>query len=250
MREADMKRVIRGLLVLSALAVLAVPPAGAQDPVIQTLIDRMSVDRMYADVDTLVAFGTRRADQPGGFQAQDWLYAQFQSLGFSPPNVYLHDFDANTDNVIAVLPGLVAPDEIYVIGAHYDSINGAGATEPAPGADDNASGTAALLEIMRVVRESGIRFEATIKFAAFSSEELGVAGSKAFLDDEMAAGRTPAAGIAMDVMGYYKAGTVRDIAFGTALDPVPGREALIAVAENAADTYQPQLPWQFGDTCT
>ena len=54
--------------------------------------------------------------------------------------------------MVATFPGLVAPDEIYVVGAHYDSVgSGLDPGVPAPGADDNGSGTAGLLEIARIV---------------------------------------------------------------------------------------------------
>ena len=234
---------------LLALCVLWALPGTAQDPMIESLVEAVSLDRMYTEVDALVAFGTRRSDQPEGIRAQDWLYARFEELGCSPPQLYLHDFDNNADNVVAVLPGLGAPDEIYVIGAHYDSVNWAGATLPAPGADDNASGTAALIEIARVVRESGIVFDATIQFVAFASEELGVVGSAAFADDAIAQGQAPHNAIVMDVMGYLAPGSVRNIAFGTS-EEIPGTTELIVAAQTAIETYLPGVLWEYALTCT
>ena len=64
-------------LALLALCVLWALPGTAQDPMIESLVEAVSLDRMYTEVDALVAFGTRRSDQPEGFQAQDWLYARF-----------------------------------------------------------------------------------------------------------------------------------------------------------------------------
>ncbi len=74
-------------------------------------------------------------------------------------------------NVVAVKPGALAAD-IYLVGAHYDSVN-------CPGADDNASGVAGLLEAARVL--SYYTFEATLIFVAFDSEELGLIGSKGYV---------------------------------------------------------------------
>jgi Zn-dependent M28 family amino/carboxypeptidase len=239
----------RGALALVVFFVLStVPVSSAQDPVLAKLVERIAIDRMYGEVDSLCAFTTRRSDQPGGFQAQDWLYARFETLGFASPDLYLHDFDANADNVVAVLPGLVAPGEIYVIGAHYDSFNGGGPTSPAPGADDNASGTAALIEIARVVKESGIGFEATIKFVAFASEELGVIGSARFVQDAIDRGEAPKNGIAMDVMGYLEPSSVRNIAYGTS-EEIAGSAELETAAQTAIDTYLPGSTTETGLTC-
>ncbi|NIT61156.1 MAG: M20/M25/M40 family metallo-hydrolase, partial [Aliifodinibius sp.] len=65
------------------------------------------------------------------------------------------------------------PDEIYVIGCHYDVY-----TNGAPGADDNGSGTAATMEIARVLSTSS--YKRTIKLIGFSGEELGLLGSAAY----------------------------------------------------------------------
>jgi hypothetical protein len=71
-------------------------------------------------------------------------------------------------NVVAELPGTTRPDEIYIIGGHYDS-------DDNPGADDDASGVAGMLEIARVL--SQYESEATIRFMAFDMEEKGLIGS-------------------------------------------------------------------------
>ncbi|HSL87709.1 MAG TPA: M20/M25/M40 family metallo-hydrolase, partial [Ignavibacteriaceae bacterium] len=74
------------------------------------------------------------------------------------------------------LPGTTRPDEIYIIGGHYDSFAYGSPMTNAPGADDNASGTSAVLEFARVIKESGYQPEATIKFIAFAAEELMLFG--------------------------------------------------------------------------
>jgi Zn-dependent M28 family amino/carboxypeptidase len=85
---------------------------------------------------------------------------------------YLDPFTYNSTtyyNVVGLLPGTTAgSNEIYIVSAHYDSVN-------CPGADDNASGVAAVLEAARVL--SPFRFEATLVFAAFDREEQGLKGS-------------------------------------------------------------------------
>ena len=74
-------------------------------------------------------------------------------------------------NVVGVLPGTTRPNDIYIIGAHFDSVSN-------PGADDNASGTAGVLEAARVLTQ--YNFEATLVFIAFDREEQGLVGSNAY----------------------------------------------------------------------
>jgi hypothetical protein len=77
-------------------------------------------------------------------------------------------------NVVGVLPGVACPEEIYLVGAHYDTVEGS------PGAWDNASGVAGVLEAARVL--SQYSFEATIVFVAFDREEEGRKGSDAYAE--------------------------------------------------------------------
>jgi Zn-dependent M28 family amino/carboxypeptidase len=84
-------------------------------------------------------------------------------------------------NVVAALPGSSPDDEIAILGAHYDDIITIGDPfEEAPGAHDNASGVAAMLEIARVMKKEDYRPANTIEFVAFGAEELGLYGSYDF----------------------------------------------------------------------
>lgn len=84
-------------------------------------------------------------------------------------------------NVVATLPGTLYPDSVSIIGGHYDDILSTG--DPftiTPGANDNASGISAAIEIARVVKKKDFSPESTIKFIAFGSEEQGLLGSNAY----------------------------------------------------------------------
>ena len=74
-------------------------------------------------------------------------------------------------NVVSVMPGKITPNNIYIVGAHYDSVSN-------PGADDDASGVAGVLEIARVM--SQYEFKSTMVFIAFDREEQGQVGSSAY----------------------------------------------------------------------
>jgi Zn-dependent M28 family amino/carboxypeptidase len=106
------------------------------------------------------------------------------------------------NNIEAVLPGRGAADEIIVVGAHYDSV------ADSPGADDNASGVAALLELARLLARSTL--PRTVRFVAFANEEAPF-----FYSDEMGSNRYAAraqaqgeriqAMLSLETMGYYTA---------------------------------------------
>lgn len=93
-------------------------------------------------------------------------------------------------NVTATLEGSSMPDSISVMGAHYDDYSGSG--DPfviAPGANDNASGVAAALEVARVMKKNNYRPAGTIMFVAFGAEELGLYGSSAFVTEAVSTGK-------------------------------------------------------------
>ncbi len=115
----------------------------------------------------------------------------------------LHAFQwqgATYYNVAGVLEGKVRPDEYFVIGAHYDS-------KSTPGADDNASGVAAVLEAARVA--SLHDFESSIVFLAFDLEEVGLLGSKAWAADH-AADRILGM-VDLDMIAFNPPGTTHDL---------------------------------------
>jgi leucyl aminopeptidase len=216
------------------------------DPRLAAMLDGITADSLLAHVDTLVDFGTRRWDQPGGREAQEHIETFFAGLELD--DVYLHDFDAGADNVVAVLRGSARPERLHVIGAHYDSVGDAGAAGPAPGADDNASGTAALLEAARVLAESGLRPAETILFVAFSAEEQGRRGSSAFVAELESQGANVADMICMDVIGYVHPGTEPDLSVSSS-SFTPAIDALIEHFGEVAAAYLPEWRYEGGPGC-
>jgi hypothetical protein len=165
------------------------------DPQIQAMVDAVDIPTMTAKVNDLVAFGTRKSTTTGGGQAQNYLVAQFQALGYSQVSTF--DYNSYCDNVIAVKPGVATPERIYIIGGHYDSISN---VTSAPGADDNASGTAGVLEAARVL--AGCGFESTIYFIGWSGEEQGLVGSDAWCTWAVQQGLDIRGYINLDMEGY------------------------------------------------
>lgn len=179
------------------------PPTRAPavaDPRVTAIVNSVVQANLDADVSYYsTSFKTRRSDQPEGATAQADLLARFQALGLSAST---HDFDGNADNVIADLPGALEPQKVVIVGAHYDSINHVGASAKAPGADDNGSGTAAVLELARVFAASGQQFRYTVRFCLFASEEFGLVGSDHYSADLVGNGVEVVAMLNTDMNAY------------------------------------------------
>ncbi len=140
-------------------------------------------------IQSLQNFRTRFEYNDNRKEIANWLKNEFLSMGYE--QVELDSFVCQTGftdygdagaamqyNVVATLPGTERPDEIYIIGGHYDSYsNTSDPMVEAPGADDNASGTTAALETARAIKLAGYQPEATIKFVCFAAEELMLSGN-------------------------------------------------------------------------
>jgi len=166
------------------------------------------IDNMVADVNqlsftstlqALVNFVTRYSYSSEVDDAAEYIYNRFTGFGLATE---YHDFAISSytkQNVIATLPGLVSPDEVVIICGHHDSTS----NDPynlAPGADDNGSGTAGVIEAARVL--SNYTFERTIIFATWCGEEQGLYGSAAWAAEAAAAGMNIVACYNFDMIGY------------------------------------------------
>ncbi|MGH7505962.1 MAG: M20/M25/M40 family metallo-hydrolase, partial [Longimicrobiales bacterium] len=179
----------------------APPSAAAQtvaDPRVQALLDSVSEERLDAILRKLESFGTRHlmtVDMEGGKgigAARQWILEQFRS--YSPRLEASLDCyqvlpqgripgEVELCNVMAILPGRTER-RVYVSG-HYDTVarqedgsfDWSEYENPAPGVNDDGSGTALTMELARVFGQSGIAFDATIVFLAVAGEEEGLVGA-------------------------------------------------------------------------
>ncbi|MFH1313230.1 MAG: M28 family peptidase [Candidatus Eisenbacteria bacterium] len=240
-QEEAMKLVAGGLDIarvfmrpVRAVSEQRVRPLGLEplaDPAIQTMVDAVSGTSVDGFVQRLQDFETRYATHDSCQAAADWIKAELESYGID--SVYFHNFSGTyKDNVVAVIPGSGDPSKIVVVGGHYDSYT----SNPSycPGADDNASGTACMLECARVL--CNYEFNYTLAFVAFGGEEFGLYGSEGFASDAAIAGDDIIAAICVDMIGYLAGGDVmdldvvdnassewiRDIAMAVGTDYVPG----------------------------
>lgn len=190
------------------------PVIHEEQPQIRTLMEKVSIDSLEASIDHLQSYHTRRWDSKMVYEVQDWLKNTYASWGFD--SVYLHDFPVNyhdtlyetSDNVIVIQRGVRYPDEYVVCGAHYDSYNNSPGDPDslrAPGADDNASGTAGILETARLLSQCS--FERSVIYCGFAAEEIGLIGSTAYAKD-CAEQRLPiVAYFNLDMIGYLEEGS-------------------------------------------
>lgn len=129
--------------------------------------------------------GTRHYRTPGNQAAAEYLYQKLESYGL---DVWYEDFVSWDGlllvNVVGEIPGRDS-SQLYGIMAHFDTISDSSATA-APGADDNASGVAASLEIARVLAEYDLAYSLRVVFVNY--EEEGVVGSQEFARDAIQAG--------------------------------------------------------------
>jgi hypothetical protein len=130
-------------------------------------------------------------------QATRYAYEHFQKLGLQ---VAFHEYNYGSNhwrNVVAERRGLRRPDEIYLVTAHLDNLP-SGAV--APGADDNASGSTAVLVAADLL--SDLDFDCTLRFALFTGEEQGLRGSAAYAADLAAFGDNVRGVLNLDMIAY------------------------------------------------
>jgi len=193
---------------------------------IADLLADVSPSRIRADIDRLTAFGTRHSlssptDPTRGIGAsREWLLRSFDEAGDASRRTgklaLRVEFDshhvepstriaeaAEIVNVVCTIPGTMAEaaDRLHVVVAHYDTraTDIMDATSDAPGANDDGSGTAALLELARVLAPR--RFDATIVLLAVAGEEQGLIGSRAHAAAARETGRDVRSVFGADMIG-------------------------------------------------
>jgi Zn-dependent M28 family amino/carboxypeptidase len=198
----------------AAAAPAARPPA----PLTQ-LADQVSHDQLRAYVERLVSFGTRHTlssqDHPtrGIGASLRWTEAEFRRMSrdcggcleiATPSDVVTGrrvPTPTRVTNVVAIQRGTSDPNRVVIITGHIDSrvTDVMNANADAPGANDDGSGTAAVIEAARVL--SRHRFPATIVYAALSGEEQGLLGGKILADFATARGWQVVANLNNDIIG-------------------------------------------------
>jgi len=178
---------------------------------IQALVKEVDKQRLRESVTELAAFGTRWSFSSGIARVPAWVRAQFLARGYKAgKEVRYQPFKlgggGRQRNVLA------GPKKstrgLILVCAHYDSVSEA-PSDSAPGADDDASGIAALLELARVLRAATLKRD--LLFAAFGGEEQGLFGSAACAEIAARESWPIDVVINMDMIGYKDAGSARQV---------------------------------------
>ncbi len=216
---------VSATLLLACLTASAAPPE--RDPRVERIVRNVSPKRILANIEKLVSFGTRHtlsdtSDPAHGIgAARRWIKSEFEryapggrlKVSFdefpAPPSIRIPR-GANIVNVVATLTprDTSTPDahRVIVIGGHYDSratdvLDG---RSDAPGADDDGSGTALVLELARVL--SGEDFRATLVFICYAGEEQGLYGSTHWAESARNNGEHVEACLNNDIVGAVRGG--------------------------------------------
>jgi acetylornithine deacetylase/succinyl-diaminopimelate desuccinylase-like protein len=169
----------------------------------------VSKENIYKTVEELQKFETRYSWEKQD-EVANYLFKKFQEQGIPVEFDEYHFKDKKWKNVIATINGKKKSNDIYMGIAHLDSISG----EPevsAPGADDNASGMAAVLEVGRILKD--VSLDATVKLGIFSNEEQGRIGSRHFAKMAREKGLNIRGVINLDIIGFndvYKGSEIKN----------------------------------------
>jgi len=178
----------------------------SQNPVIQTIINQTNIDsltyfvrELSGDVQTIIGGSpytilSRNKNQPGNNMAANYIKQKLDSYGLV---TYDQSWTGTGRNVYGVQLGTQYPNKKYIICAHYDDMPSG---TYAPGADDNASGTAAVIEAARIFTQYNSKY--TIIYALWDEEEQGLVGSAYYALQAYNAGDSIMGVINLDMISY------------------------------------------------
>lgn len=217
------------LAALIATPTASAQPLGGEHSILKEIAGSVSEARQRATIEALVGFGTRhtlsdtKSDRRGIGAARRWVAAKFASISkdcggklavATPSQIFTNNrvpTPTEVMDVLAIQKGTSDPDRVIVISGHLDSrvSDVMNATADAPGANDDASGVAAVIEAAQVLCRHD--FPATLVFAALSGEEQGLLGGRVLADYAVANGWKVEANLNNDIVGNTEGiGGVRD----------------------------------------
>ncbi|MFQ6007912.1 MAG: M28 family peptidase, partial [Candidatus Zixiibacteriota bacterium] len=211
---------------------------------LDSLISLVSQDSLQSYTERLQAFYRRVAGTDSNYVSRDWIAAKLTSFGYD--SVVIDSFVADLSgipsecqNVLAYKIGSRFPGQHIIIGAHRDAVPGS------PGADDNGSGTAAVMEIARVLHD--IETDMTFVFALFDAEEYGLYGSWHYVTEANIRGDSIVYMLNMDMIAHYQNSTQAKLYYGSDVtysqlwqslaDSLVGINAVLSGSSSGSDHY-------------
>jgi hypothetical protein len=166
------------------------------NPEIVGLINRVNQDSLESRIRYMQGF-IRNCQLPAALTVQNWLVEHFESYGYNDISIHYFNYSGQqlaAGNVVVVKQGTEFPDEYILITSHYDHPDG-------PGADDNASGTAGVLECARLLKDFSAK--RSIMFVPFNAEEKWMVGSLPFVQKCASENMNIIAVLNMDMIGWF-----------------------------------------------
>lgn len=200
------------------------------DSIIKVCISSIEADSIQSYMQSLEEMEIRFAYYDNRKDVAEWIANKFRSFGYTDVQLQQFNMEVSSNiydnyNVVCLKPG--QNEKQIIIGAHHDAV------ENSPGADDNASGTAGVLEIARVMIKHNIPMKHTLKFITFANEENGLHGSEFSANESKFMGDSLLIMINMDMI----ANSSTDSANQIVLKHKTKDAALGSITQEVANTY-------------
>jgi leucyl aminopeptidase len=185
------------------------PEKALPGPFIAKAIVEISETSITTCIRSLQSFGTRYYRGSNRDSVASWIRSQFLALGFTDVSFHTCQVNGSTQNsVVATLAGTLLPSQEIIVCGHYDSYcfdYNAHVLDSlhAPGADDNASGTAGVIELARVLKAQDYHPRHTIRFICFAAEEVGARGSLVYASEASTQKRDIRLVVNFDMIAYH-----------------------------------------------
>jgi len=206
-------------------------PQPLPDSFIQRLIAKVSPDSIQARLQRLQDFSTRYSPTDSCRRAEEYVASYFTSLGLD--SVELDPYPVGGDtwrNVVGTILGKTHPEKILIVCGHMDAISEDSLRDSiAPGAEDNGSGTCAAMEAARVL--AGESLDHTVRFIAFTGEEIALNGSDHYAREARARGDDIVCAFNFDMIAWPGG------SWGVALVGVEAAKRFVQYEAQIASTY-------------
>ncbi|KAF8520108.1 peptidase [Gautieria morchelliformis] len=186
----------------------------ANTTVVRTVLKTLSTEGPEANLEKFTSYRTRYYRSDTGRESQQWLLSRIFQITAESASPKLRDSISIKEfphswgqaSIITRITGTSDSDEVVILGAHLDSTNLIPFL-PAPGADDDGSGSVTILEAYRALISAGFQPNKTVEFHWYSAEEPGLLGSQAIAKAYEAAATNVYAMLQLDMTAWVKAGT-------------------------------------------
>lgn len=183
----------------------AIPDEINRKELVEGYLNELNEKGVEATITHLSSYFTRYYTTKTAVEAVAWLKNQYAAAAAGRTDVDIVEYEHTwaQPSLIVTIPGKDRNAETVVLGGHIDSTAG-GATAASPGADDDASGSAAVLEVFKVLMKNGFQPDRTVEFHAYAAEEVGLRGSADIAKFYADTGRQVVSMVQFDMVGYPK----------------------------------------------